>query len=67
MCLKKIGLRAQNTILDSIVNKIGVDLYKNMMSMRIFILAMNKIFIWAPKNLQKMATASIWDLLTILY
>ena len=47
MCLKEIGPHAQNmlTILGSIVNIILGDLYDHLMSMRIFTLMMNKIFI----------------------
>jgi hypothetical protein len=51
----KIGLHAQNmnTILGSIVNVIGVDLYDHLMSTRIFTLIMNKIFRGAPKIMRK--------------
>ena len=47
MCLKEIGLCAQNmiTILSSTINIIGGDLYNELMSTRIFTSMMNKIFI----------------------
>ena len=47
VCLKEIGLHAQNmlSILGSMVNMIGEDLYDHLMSTRIFILIMNMIFI----------------------
>ena len=36
------------------------NLYDHLMSMRVFILIMIKIFIWAPKIMRKVATTSIW-------
>ena len=53
-CLKESELHAQNMIiiLGSIVNIMG-DLYDHLMSMRIFTLMMNKIFIGAPKVMRK--------------
>jgi hypothetical protein len=47
VCLEDKGLRAQDTltIIGSIVNIIGGDLYDHIMSTRIFTLVMNKIFI----------------------
>jgi hypothetical protein len=47
MCLKEIRLHAHNmlTILGSMVNTTGGDLYDRLMSMRIFTLIINKIFI----------------------
>ena len=52
MCLKKIELRAQImiTILRSLVNIIGEDL---LMIARIFTLILTKIFIGAPKFMEK--------------
>ena len=51
VCLQEIGLRAQNviTILSSIVSMIKEDLYNHFVSLRIFILIMNKIIIRTPK------------------
>ena len=53
MCLKEIGLRAQNmlTILGP---------YDLFMSMRIFTLTMHKINIQTPKIERKLAPALIW-------
>jgi hypothetical protein len=47
MFLKEIGLRAQNTltVLGSIVNIIGEDIYDHLMSMRIFTLPINEMII----------------------
>ena len=36
------------------------DLYENLMSMKIFTLIINNIFIWALKKMRKVTTASIW-------
>ena len=46
-CLKEFELRGQNlvTILGSIVNIIGVDLYDNLMRTRVFTLTINKLVI----------------------
>ena len=53
-CFIEIGLHARNmyTILGSIVNIFGVDLYDHLMSTRIFTLIINKILIGAPKNMR---------------
>ena len=62
ICLKEIGLCAQNmlTFLGSIVNIIDGDLYDHLyMSMKIFTLIMDKIFIRALKSIRKVATALI--------
>ena len=61
-CLQEIALHAQNmiTILVSIVNIIGGDLYDHFISMRIFALMMNKILIRALKIMRKVATNLIW-------
>ena len=58
-CLKEIGLHAQNmiTIVASIIDLLGGNLYDHSMSTRIFTLILNKIYVWAPKI---MATTSIW-------
>ena len=47
VCLEEIGLCAQNmiTILDPIVNLYGGDLYEHLMSIGIFTLIMNKVFL----------------------
>ena len=37
-----------------------VDLYDHLMSMRIFILILNEIFIRAPKIMRKVTAISIW-------
>jgi hypothetical protein len=47
------------TILGSIINNIGGDLYDHLMNTRIFTLIMNKKFIQAPKFMGIVATASI--------
>ena len=47
------------TILGSIVNIVG-GVYDHLMSMRIFTLVMNEIFIRAVKFLRKLATTLIW-------
>ena len=46
-CLQEFELRGQNlvTILGSIVNIIGVDLYDNLMRTRVFTLTINKLVI----------------------
>ena len=51
MCLKEIGLCAQNmiTILGAIVNITGGHLHDHLMNMRIFTLIMGKIYMWASK------------------
>lgn len=58
---KKIRLCAQKMliILDSIVNLIGTTYIINVMSMRSFNLTKDKIIIRAPKNMRKVAPASI--------
>ena len=47
MCLKEIGICAQPmiTILNSIVNMIGGELYNHLMSTRVFALTINKMFV----------------------
>jgi hypothetical protein len=47
MCLKEIGLQDQNmlTILGSIANMIGGDVYDHLMSAGIFTLIISKIFL----------------------
>ena len=73
MHLKEIGLRVQNLLvirLSSIVNMIfgggrpggkgGGELYDQLMSMRIFTLIMNKIFMIAPKIMRQRTTSTIW-------
>ena len=61
MCLKEIGLWAQNwlTTLGSNSQQNWGDLYDHVMNSRIFTLTMNKIFIWAPRIMRKMATDMI--------
>ena len=61
ICLKEIGLRARNllTILGSIVNNNSQDLHGHLMSSRMFTLIMNKVFVWAPEIMRKMAMATI--------
>ena len=46
-CLKEVGLRAQNmvTILGSIVNMIGEDLYNHLIRMRMLTLTINNLVI----------------------
>ena len=46
-CLKEVGLRAQNmvTILGSIVNMIGEDLYDHLIRMRMLTLTINNLVI----------------------
>ena len=62
MCLEVIGLHAQNmiTILGSIVNRIGWDLYDHSMSTRIVTSILNIIFIGALKINRKVAMTLIW-------
>ena len=47
MCLKEIGLHAQNmiTIVSLTINMIGGDLYDHLLSTKIFTLIINKIII----------------------
>ena len=62
MCLEEIRLHAQCTItiIGSKVNIIGGGgLYDHLMSMIIFTLIMNKVFVRAPKMMRKVATTSI--------
>ena len=39
----------------------GDDLYDHLMSTRIFMLIMTKIFLCAPQTMGKVAMASIWS------
>ena len=59
MFIKEIGLHAQNTItiLSSIINIVGSDLYE---STKIFTLTMHKMLIRAPDVMTKVVTASTW-------
>ena len=61
MCLEEIELLAQSVLtnLGLIFNISGEDLYGHFMSMRIFTLIMNKIFIRALKVMRKVATTLI--------
>ena len=62
MCLKEILDYAQNmlTILGSIVNITGGDMYDHFKNFKIVTLIMNKIFICAQKIMRKIATATVW-------
>ena len=61
-CFKEIGLCVQNTIiiLGSIVNLIRGGPIRSCNIHEIFTLIMNKIFIWAPRIMRKVAMALIW-------
>ena len=61
MCLEEIGLRAQKmlTILGSLVNVNGRELYDQVMNMKIYILIMNKVFIRVPKSVRLMTMGTI--------
>lgn len=67
----EIGLRAPNmiTILGLLVNIIRGrrDLHDHLMSTKISTLIMNGIWIWAPKSMRIVTTASIYIILSILY
>ena len=60
--LIEIGLHALSmlTILNSMVNVVGGDIYDQFLRERIFTLIMSKIFTWAPKIMRKMAMGTIW-------
>ena len=71
MCSKDIGLRVQNvmTVLSLIVNIIDGDLlYDHFMSIRIFTLMINEIFIRALNIMRKttMTLNWIWNHLILL-
>ena len=59
MHVKEIRLHAENvlTILASIINIVGRDLYGHFTITKIFTLIMNKIFLWAPKIMRKVTMA----------
>ena len=62
---KVIGLHAQNMLINigSIINIIGGDLYNNLMSIRIFTLTNNQIFIRALKIYRESDYGSYLNLL----
>ena len=46
-------------ILGSLVNVNGRELYDQVMNMKIYILIMNKVFIWVPKSVRFMTMGTI--------
>ena len=69
MHVKEIRLHAENiiTVLDSITNIVGRDLYDHFIITRIYTFIMNKIFLRAPKIMRKVTMALAVNLLSILY